>query len=541
MAGRPSKKNTVAVGTTGLVMVALAAGVAAAAPGDPDPTFAGDGTLVVDLGGNGPADSVLDSALDSQGRLVVVGQESGVSFVARLLPDGTPDPDFGTGGFAAAAPAGTLGFAAVAVDGEDRVLAAVSVDNGSNSDIGVIRWQTDGSLDGGFAGDGRYELDVNTDTAVDLAVQPNGRISVLGTTGVVSFQPLVANITDSGDPDLGFGPGPTPPGFTTFELGNSTEEPRALSFGTEDPVFGHAIYVAGDRTVGGNTDAFVARVSASGLLDNTFSGDGYTLVNLGNDDRAVDIVTDRDTKPVVVGSTFTSGEPNVLAARFNSTGELDATFSDDGVVTVDLGTGTGDTDSATGVALQVDGRVVIGAATLDELGDSFINFAAVRLLPNGVTDTTFSGDGVTVIPLGPVVDTPEDVQVDSAGRIWLVGSSNLEAGGTQSALIRLTGQTNRCNDRLVTVDLAFGHTATRRGDVIRGTGAADTVNGRGGPDVICGRGGNDVLTGGRGADRILGGRGGDTLNGGRGPDILNGGPGRDTCDGGQGQDQEISC
>ena len=58
-----------------------------------DRSFAGDGTLATSL----PIE-VTDAALDSQGRIVVGGIRSGQPSVARLLPDGSPDPSFGGDG-----------------------------------------------------------------------------------------------------------------------------------------------------------------------------------------------------------------------------------------------------------------------------------------------------------------------------------------------------------------------------------------------------------------------------------------------------------
>src|SRR4051812_39897305 len=75
---------------------------AGAVPGDPDPSLDGDGTLIADVDGT-QADRAADVAVDSAGRIVVVGQVDapggGDVYIARFNANGTPDTTFaGTGG-----------------------------------------------------------------------------------------------------------------------------------------------------------------------------------------------------------------------------------------------------------------------------------------------------------------------------------------------------------------------------------------------------------------------------------------------------------
>ena len=85
--------------------------------GGPDVTFAGTGSILPDLGV--PNSRLTDMALQPDGRLVVVGvgAESStapvVLAVARYLPDGSPDPSFGSGGVSELPVGGTYGLGAV--------------------------------------------------------------------------------------------------------------------------------------------------------------------------------------------------------------------------------------------------------------------------------------------------------------------------------------------------------------------------------------------------------------------------------------------
>jgi hypothetical protein len=72
----------------------LSAPAALGKPGvEPDSSLGGDGTIATAL----PV-TVTDAALDSQGRIVLGGIRFGQPSVARLLPDGSPDPTFGGDG-----------------------------------------------------------------------------------------------------------------------------------------------------------------------------------------------------------------------------------------------------------------------------------------------------------------------------------------------------------------------------------------------------------------------------------------------------------
>ena len=72
-----------------------------------------------------------------------------------------------------------------------------------------------------------------------------------------------------------------------------------------------------------------------GDLDPSFGGDGIALSGLQDLDEfnaEFDVAVQADGKVVVVGNDA----DDVLVVRFGTDGELDPTFSDDGVATVDF-------------------------------------------------------------------------------------------------------------------------------------------------------------------------------------------------------------
>ena len=93
----------------------------------------------------------------------------------------------------------------------------------------------------------------------------------------------------------------------------------------------------------------------AGRLDTSFGGDGKVVTDLTRsdwDDWASALAIQADGKIVVAGGTARLRR----VARFNSDGTLDASFGVDGKVRTGFASGS---DSATGVAIQADGKIVV--------------------------------------------------------------------------------------------------------------------------------------------------------------------------------------
>ena len=117
------------------------------AAGTPDATFSNDGIQRVAVGKSGPA---LDVAIQSDGKIVVVGQPSGRFGIARLLDDGSLDDTFSRDGTTttSASPA-TYAARAVAIQPDGKIVVV-----GGYTDFYVARYRTNGRLDSTFGGDG---------------------------------------------------------------------------------------------------------------------------------------------------------------------------------------------------------------------------------------------------------------------------------------------------------------------------------------------------------------------------------------------------
>jgi uncharacterized delta-60 repeat protein len=133
-----------------------------------------------------------------------------------------------------------------------------------------------------------------------------------------------------------------------------------------------------------------AAAVSTGYLDHTFSDDGKVLTDVAGDDTGQAVAVQADRKVVVAGTTH--GGTDIAVVRYNTDGALDSSFGGDGIVITDV---SGD-DAAFAVAIQGDGKIVVGGFT-----DDGVSAALLRYDTDGTPDTTFGGgDGVAAISAG---------------------------------------------------------------------------------------------------------------------------------------------
>ena len=107
----------------------------------------------------------------------------------------------------------------------------------------------------------------------------------------------------------------------------------------------------------------VARYNPDGSLDPSFSGDGRVQTNFTGSDGATDVAL-RGNKIVVVGfSTDNTDNDHLALARYTANGSLDPSFSGDGMQTTDF---SGFENWASGVAVQGDGKIVAVGSGADD-------------------------------------------------------------------------------------------------------------------------------------------------------------------------------
>ncbi|MBA4189234.1 MAG: hypothetical protein C0467_14655 [Planctomycetaceae bacterium] len=195
------------------------------------------------------------------------------------------------------------------------------------------------------------------------------------------------------------------------------------------------VVVAGVAQLENTNVPAIFRYNANGTPDGTFSLGGFGLFNVsGGSGQLYSVAIQPDGKIVASGTANIAGNYQVLLLRLNSDGTPDATFGTAGVVLTDLTSGN---DNGFAVAIQSDGKIVVGGAAQTDPGSSTARMLALRFTADGTLDTTFSGDGIVQLDFGPTDAAAKAVLVQPDGKIVLAGLSSSSGGNFGFALARL--------------------------------------------------------------------------------------------------------
>ncbi len=522
------------------ILLAIVAAPGAAAPGDLDTSFDGDGVRTVDWGGE--ADAARDVLVQPDGKIVVVGTGFAPPVdmgITRLAPDGSLDNGFNADGTASVALGDVENGSAVAMAPDDKI---VTVGRTAAGQRGLVaRHLPDGTPDNTFGVAGSMTLEYGGDDSLqDVVVQPDSKIVTVGQGGATNNL-VVTRLIATGLPDGAFNSGA---GSVSFDFG-AIETGQAVVLQPDGKI------LAAGNTSAGMQAAVIVRLNANGTPDASFDGDGRLTVPGPAGNVVRDMMLQPDGKIVLAGfvSTDFTGGGVFRVTRLNSDGTLDSGFGTNGAVSFAFS----DEGFATAAALLANGKIVITGMNGNQA-------AVARLQPGGTLDTTFGAGGKANVP-GTFV-FPEGLALQANGRIILAGRNPLGTpwdvaiaridndspaagggpggggpgggpGGGGKSVPRCAGKrativgSNR-SDRLK---------GTRRADVIVALGGNDRIAAGRGNDVICAGNGNDRIDGGSGNDRLSGGSGNDRLAGGSGKDRLSGETGKDKLIGGSGRDK----
>ena len=159
--------------------------------GSLDTTFDTDGKVTTDIG-TSTTDTANAVAIQSDGKIVVAGSSNNDFAIARYATDGSLDTTFDTDG-KVTTDIGTSSSdtgSAVAIQSDSKIVVAGT----SSSDFAVVRYTTTGALDTTFDTDGKVTTDIGTsssDTGSAVAIQSDSKIVVAGRI-MVSGPPVFA-------------------------------------------------------------------------------------------------------------------------------------------------------------------------------------------------------------------------------------------------------------------------------------------------------------------------------------------------------------
>ena len=269
--------------------------------------------------------------------------------IVRLNTDGSADSTFVTGsGF-------NWHVNTIVIQSNGKILVGgeFTTYNGSTHNR-IVRLNTDGSVDSTFNSGTGADNDIFT-----IAIHINGKILIGGKFAYYNEQ-YVSNITRliiDGERDINF-------------INETFNGPvKIIAIQSDDKILVGGLF----GRYGGNKRSKIARLDSNGQNDYTFQ------VGQGFNSNVQTIAIQPDGK-IIVGGEFTSynGSTQNRIARLNTTGNPDE---------YNFSSGTGFNNKVVSIAIQSDGRILIGGWFTKYRGSTRRNL--VRLNSNGTTDTSF--------------------------------------------------------------------------------------------------------------------------------------------------------
>ena len=361
----------------------------------------------------------------------------------------------------------------VATQSDRKVLVLRQDEREGDPAVIVSRLRRNGKVDMRFGRNGRTAIPLAGDEhAAGLALQANGRIVVGFTSDPSGSDRLfgVARLRPNGALDDSLdGDGIQTSGFGS---GFDALTARDVGVGADGQIVlvGNAYPTAGDF----HPYFAVAQYDTNGQLDGSFSGDGVQTTDItGVSNVATAVAVDSQGRVVAAG-TARQGGSQIALARYDESGELDSSFAGDGTVLSGFAT------LAEDVIALPDDRIVVASGVSSD-------FLVARFGEDGTPDSSFAGDGAKVIDFSDGADTAFELARDGQ-KLVAAGSSRTHLRGTDYAVarIRRNGKLDRrfSDDGLRQVDFggedrAHGVAVDRTGDVVLG----GEVNRRGRRDV----------------------------------------------------------
>jgi len=389
---------------------------------------------------------------------------------ALLANAGALDPAFGGGRGFEILPLGeasgpgvlrTAEVGGVAVQADGKAVVGGAVNRDGLISFALERLNPDGTLDPGFGRGGLVLAPLPGDGSGRVAavlIQPDGKIIEAGAGNLPASGPdptyIAARLNADGTPD------------PTFGAGGLASDPAGSAGNRITDVAAAALQPDGKIVLAGSGRGFAAvRLEPDGSLDRSFGAGGTAVVpvTIGGFDtgRASAVALQPDGRIVLAGTTPNgipvATAPGVVSpfqeaarVRLGPDGTVDASFggpSARGTVLIPPGTTDPSmlgADRVTGVALQGDGKILLGRTDRVEVSstDPAVRVREVdrntldRLDADGTPDASFGPGGRVSTPVaGPFAILPD-------GRVFQAGSVPLAptTGGpapTQFATARL--------------------------------------------------------------------------------------------------------
>ncbi len=343
-----------------------------------DTTFDTDGKLFFTFP-YGAGDFAFTSEIQSDGKILVGGRsyynDKDYYSIARYNPNGAIDTTFGTNGLVIILNQDFGNINDIVVDINGKIV----IGGGSNFAI-ILRLNSNGSLDTTFGTNGFANFAQSFSNANDIKILSNGKILIAGyesytTNNVFSSNFMLARLNSNGILDTTFG-------INGISNNGSTNAGQEYLFKVEVQTDGKIITV-GTISNGSDIDIVIFRYNSNGTLDTTFNGNGSTTFGTSTFDEPTGLAIQNDGKILVLGYVNNL----VKIVRFTSSGSIDTSFDNDGIVDIS----PTDMLGSNALKLTSDQKILITGGR--EISDIDGEFSTLKFNANGSFDTSFANSG----------------------------------------------------------------------------------------------------------------------------------------------------
>lgn len=248
------------------------------------------------------------------------------------------------------------------------------------------------------------------------ALQPDGKLLLAGMpVDAYGYTDYgIARHLAEGEPDFTFGAGTSQTVFDIFNW-NWSNEPTEVAYTSA------GIYLAG-YTFGPLPHMTVARLTHAGELDTTYGNNGMVSIQMGTSSMINGIAVQRDGKLVLAGvSEDPTTKQDFVVIRLNTDGSTDSSFGSMGKVRIPLS--TADNDIAHGVVVRDNGDILVVGET--RIGSQF-STDVICLNQYGDLNPAFGNDGIARLSRSGYSLYGRTIALDMEGRV-VVGSNALQS------------------------------------------------------------------------------------------------------------------
>ena len=390
-------------------------------PGTLDPSWAtlslpGPGKVITPIGASQDIANAL--ALQADGKVVVAGScYNGADYdfcALRYNANGTLDANFNGGGTVMTGVGMNNDYAnAVAVQADGKIVLAGGCINGTKDGFCALRFNSNGTLDTSFNGTGKIitNIGLGNDAATAVAVQPDGKLVLAGycLNGTTNdFCALRYNADGTLDTSL------NGTGKIITSVGQGDDIPYAIALQADGKLVLAGVCVGDNRFC-------AVRYNGNGSLDTGFNGTGK-VISAGTPGDFVRggsaaLVLQPDGKLVIAGTCAGSRLGDFCAVRHNADGTLDTGFGNSGSISAGLAAKS----VARGLALQVDGALVLAGFCDAVTTGSKSYVCVVRYSSGGIRDTAFGSAGVVTTTIGTGNNVANAIIVQPDGKLLVAG------------------------------------------------------------------------------------------------------------------------